>query len=221
VPTGSVEFLADGLSLGPSVGLDGDGKAAFHTTQLHVGPHTITARYHPSGSFGPSEGPTSLTVDPADTMTTVTWSVVPAAPFAVYGQVVYVTATVVNTDPNGPAPEGSIDFTGADVALAVPSITVHPGEVFGLGFIRYSVMPGAPGGTVRVPFDALGTSLSDPSGNAIHFTTDAGGGAIRISAVPEPSSLTLVATALLAIAVARGSRGVFMRPAGTRPAGRA
>jgi hypothetical protein len=98
-------------------------------------------------------------------------------------------------------------FTGADVALAVPSITVHPGDAFGLGFIGYSVIPGAPGGMVQVSFDAVGTSLSDPSGNAIDFTTDASGGAIRISAVPEPCSLTLVATALLAIAITRGSRG--------------
>jgi hypothetical protein len=112
-------------------------------------------------------------------------------------------------------------FTAADVALAVPSVTLHPGDVFGLGFIGYSVIPGGPGGTVQVSFDAVGTSLSDPSGNAISFTTDASGGAIRISAVPEPNSLTLVGMALLAVAIARGSRGVAMRPAGTRPAGHA
>jgi hypothetical protein len=113
------------------------------------------------------------------------------------------------------------NFTAADVALAVPSVALHPGDVFGLGFIGYSVIPGGPGGTVQVSFDAVGTSLSDPSGNAISFTTDASGGAIRISAVPEPNSLTMVGMALFAVAIARGLRGVAMRPAGTRPAGHA
>src|SRR5262245_57483909 len=94
-------------------------------------------------------------------------------------------------------PFPNTSFGGSDVAFAVPSITVHPGAVFGLGFIGYSVIPGAPGGTVQVSFDAVGTSLSDPSGNPIDFTTNASGGAIRISAVPEPNSLVLVATSLL------------------------
>jgi hypothetical protein len=112
-------------------------------------------------------------------------------------------------------------FAGADVALAVPSITVHPGDVFGLGFIRYSVLPGAPGGTVQVSFDPVVTSLSDPSGNPIDFMPDISGGAIRISAVPEPNSLVLLATALLTVAISRGLRCVEMKPAGTRPAERA
>jgi hypothetical protein len=106
-PSGAVEFFAGNIDLGKAP--LNDGVATFRTKTLFVGSYAITARYFPTGPFAASEGTTSHTVSPADTKTTVT--VVSPGRVAVYGQVVYVMTTVVNTDPNGPQPEGVIDYT--------------------------------------------------------------------------------------------------------------
>lgn len=83
------------------------------------------------------------------------------------------------------------DFSASDFDLTAPgSVTVNPGDVFGLAHVTYSVDPKAPGGPVIVSLVPAGTSLSDDIGDPIAITTL--DGTIRIPpAVPEPPSLVL------------------------------
>jgi hypothetical protein len=89
-------------------------------------------------------------------------------------------------------------LAGSDAEFAFPSITVNPGDVFGLGFITYSVAPNAPGSDEPITFISAGTSLSDAAGAGIDFSSDTQRGVIHVrgGAVPEPGSLVLAATAL-------------------------
>ena len=89
-------------------------------------------------------------------------------------------------------------FTGSDTAFLVSSITLNPGDVFGLGLVSYSVASSAPAGDVQISFLTAGTSLSDAAGDMVDFETDSSQGVIRVEGafVPEPSSLALALTAL-------------------------
>jgi len=51
VPTGSVQFRVDGVNVGVPVTLNPVGQAAYVTTTLTVGSHTVTAVYSGDGSF--------------------------------------------------------------------------------------------------------------------------------------------------------------------------
>jgi len=109
------------------------------------------------------------------------------------------TATVDPTFTLANVPPPNTTVTGSDAKWTYPpSIAVAPGAVFSLGLISYSVGPSAPGGDVPISFISSGTSLSDASDVGIDFTTDDRSGVIHVtvSAVPEPSSLVLIASAI-------------------------
>jgi len=91
------------------------------------------------------------------------------------------------------------NFSGSDAEFASRSISVAPGDSFGLGFILYSIAANALPGDVPIAFVPDGTSLSDATGGGIGFQTDTSKGIIPISsaAVPESSSLVLTASATL------------------------
>jgi hypothetical protein len=92
-------------------------------------------------------------------------------------------------------------FSGSDTEFTFPSIAVAPGATLGLGFISYTVAPQAPPGDVQIMFGSSGTSLSDASGSAIPFNTDARNGVIHI-AVPEPSALVIASSGILVLLLA-------------------
>src|SRR5205807_1697211 len=75
-PTGTVQFLIDGSSLGNpvSVGTDDDVTSASFTCSLSPGSHTVTAYYSGDSSFAGSSGslPGGQTVNKADTNIAVT-----------------------------------------------------------------------------------------------------------------------------------------------------
>lgn len=119
-----------------------------------------------------------------------------------------------------PDPFPNTSFGALDVEVVFASIAVHPGNVFGLGFIAYSVAPDAPGGAVLISFDDAGTSLSGPSGNPIDLTTDARDGVIRIASVPEPNLLILATSACSTLLLWRSYRRIW-RPPAHRPRVRA
>ena len=63
VPTGTVDFIADGSSIVGSASLDGSGQAVLNTTSIPAGVHAISARYHgDSYSAASSAQATSLSV---------------------------------------------------------------------------------------------------------------------------------------------------------------
>jgi hypothetical protein len=108
---------------------------------------------------------------------------------------------------------GGIEVTGNDLALPpADGVTLDPGTSFGLAHILYQVAANA-GGTVPVPFVSInaGTSLADANGQPI-TSFGVNNGTITVTAVPEPSSLTLLAlglaTSMTAVRLRRRSSGL-------------
>jgi Bacterial Ig-like domain (group 3)/FG-GAP-like repeat len=101
-PTGTVEFYADGNPMG-SVSVSG-GQAAFSTSSLTLGAHTIQADYSGDSSFTTSLGGTKQKVGDAASSIQLTSSLNPAG----YGQPVTLRATV--TDSAGSTPTGVVVF---------------------------------------------------------------------------------------------------------------
>jgi hypothetical protein len=109
-PTGTVQFMVDGATLGTPVNLSNSGgaiTASFTTASLAVGTHTITASYSGDANFSGSAA-TALTqmVGKSSTSTVLISSV--QAP--VFGQGVSFTATVNVASPGGGAPSGTVQF---------------------------------------------------------------------------------------------------------------
>ena len=126
-PTGSVQFVVDGIASGAPVPLSGSGAAATaisgatSTLSVSGSPHTITAVYaNVDGGFSGSSGALSQTVNPASTSTTVTSSVIPS----IFGQSVTFTAKIVNTF--GPIsiamPTGTVQFMDGASVLGAPQM---------------------------------------------------------------------------------------------------
>lgn len=114
-PTGTVQFF-DGAKLLGSAALSGD-QAAYTTSLLGAGTHTITAQYGGDGTFPSAQAALGLAVTAA---IAVSVTAAPAAP--VYGQAVTLTASVLATVPPGfAAPAGQVTFSLASAALAGPS----------------------------------------------------------------------------------------------------
>ena len=101
LPTGAVEFFADGVSLG-SVGLDSNGSAGLTDTSLAIGAHDLHAVYTPTGYQHPS----TAAIVPVTVIGTtgVVTTASPANPS--FGDPVTLTAQVT-----GNAPTGSVSFT--------------------------------------------------------------------------------------------------------------
>jgi hypothetical protein len=100
--TGSVQFFADGVTLGSAVSLSG-GVASFSTSTLAVGTRVITATYTGDGNYATSTGTLSpdQVVNKATTNTSLTSSANPS----VFGSSVTFTATVAPS-----AATGSVQF---------------------------------------------------------------------------------------------------------------
>ena len=85
---------------------------------------------------------------------------------------------------------------------------IAPGQTFGLVDVTYSVAPGSAPGTGSLTFGP-DTSLSDPTGaNITDFSAPSG--SFTVTAIPEPSSLILLAVGAIAVSFRR------VRGSGTR-----
>ncbi len=74
-PGGTVQFAVDGSPVGSPVSLDSIGRAAFTTSSLPLGAHTITAAYSHTGAFLDSLGSFTQTVIAAQTaQTQILWN---------------------------------------------------------------------------------------------------------------------------------------------------
>jgi hypothetical protein len=117
VPTGTVTFQ-DGNTILGTAPVDAYGQAAFTTTGLGIGSHTITAAYAGDGNYIASVSDAlALTVDAGLTgsATTLDSSAAPS----VYGQAVTFTATV--SVPSGTA-TGTVTFMDGATVLAAISV---------------------------------------------------------------------------------------------------
>ena len=118
-PTGTVTFLDAGSPIG--TGTLSGGSAAFASSALAVGNHTITTSYGGDGNFNGSTG--SLTGNPqvvnkADTTTAVTSSSNPQS----YGRSVTFTATVSASAPGTGVRTGTVTFLDAGTPIGTGTL---------------------------------------------------------------------------------------------------
>jgi hypothetical protein len=105
----------------------------------------------------------------------------------------------------------------------LPAITVLNGAAYGLAVISYDTSA-ASAGTALINFSSGGTSASDSNFNPItlDYSSPAGSIVVTTTAVPEPSTLVLGASALASVLVAfglpRAASVVARRKAKTRRA---
>ena len=118
VPTGTVEFYADGEPIGAAA--MSNGQASVNISSLPQGNHTIEADYSGDASFITSLGLFTQKVGKASSTIALVSSLNPA----VYGQPVTLTATV--TDSDGIAPTGAVVFSEGGTIYG--SITLNAGE---------------------------------------------------------------------------------------------
>jgi hypothetical protein len=114
-PTGTVQFYADGNPIGTS-SVSG-GQAAFSTSSLTLGAHTIQADYSGDSSFTTSLGSTKQKVGDAASSIQLTSSLNPAG----YGQPVTLTATV--SDSAGSTPTGVVVFAETGTYYGTVTLT--------------------------------------------------------------------------------------------------
>jgi hypothetical protein len=148
-PTGTVTFV-DGVTTIGSSPLNGSGIAAFSTSTLSVGTHSITATYGGNASFSSSTSPVlSQVVQQGNTSTALLSSANPSS----NGQSVTLTATV--SSGTGITPTGTIKFMDGTTALGTSTLN-------GSGVATFSTS------TLSVGTNSLtavysGDSNSDPS----------------------------------------------------------
>jgi hypothetical protein len=182
-PTGTVTFKDGATTLG-SAALNGSGQAAFSTTALTAGGHSITASYGGDSNFGSSTSPVlTQTVNQTSSTTGIAASVDPSA----FGQSVTFTATV---NGSGGTPTGSVTFK--DGATTLGSGTLSGGQAT---FSTSSLIVGGHSITAVYGGDA---NYSGSTSAALTQTVTANSTATGIASAVDPSvfgqSVTLTAT---------------------------
>ena len=115
-PTGTVSF-ADGTKVLGSVSLDSSYRAAFTTSSLAVGSHSIAATYVPADSLLFSGSSTTLTQNVTSATATTTLSSTPNP--STFGQPASFAVVVKG---NGRTPTGTVTFTDGANILGIASL---------------------------------------------------------------------------------------------------
>ncbi|HEY7159275.1 MAG TPA: Ig-like domain repeat protein, partial [Gemmataceae bacterium] len=119
-PTGTVTFLADNDVLGTAT-LDGNDNAAFTTSTLPLGSHTITALYNGDGTYSSNSASMTQVIALVGSTTYLTSDGSPQP-----GDPVTFTANVfVN---NGDIPTGTVTFLNGTAILGTAPLTVVNGQ---------------------------------------------------------------------------------------------
>jgi len=117
-PTGTVNFLDGANTIGSATLAGTSGVAAFSTSSLAVGSHSITAAYVGNTNDGPgTSAPVTQVVNPADTTTTV--SATPSPGIA--GKAIALTATVA-VKTGSAAVTGTVTFTDGTATLGTAKV---------------------------------------------------------------------------------------------------
>ena len=121
-PTGTVQFQVDGANFGSPVMLTNGVAASSLTSNLPVGGHTVTAVYSGDTNFAASTSvSTAFTVNPANTLITITSSPNPS----VFSLLVGFTAVVQAFPPAGGTPGGTVTLRMGRQFWARPISTVR------------------------------------------------------------------------------------------------
>ncbi len=201
-PTGIVTFRLGSTILGIS-SLSASGVATLTTTpfQLPGGTLTLTATYEGSGTFAPSTGSHTHTVNSVSSSTTLA-----AAPNpSVFGQLVTFTATVTPGILGGATPSGTVVFRLGSTVLGTATLNAS-------GVATYTTTVGQlPAGTHTVTADYLGDGTYDPSSATVTQV---------VNAANTRTVLTVSPTRVVALQAVRLQAVVSaVSPGGGTPAG--
>jgi hypothetical protein len=109
-PGGTVTFL-DGTNTLGTANVGANGQAAFTTSALTTGTHTIIANYSGDQNFQASSGSLTQTINAATTTAATTTTVTASPSPSLFGQAVTFTATVTPPTAGNSTPTGSVAFT--------------------------------------------------------------------------------------------------------------
>ncbi len=142
-----------------------------------------------TGPSGVSIADFSFGIQTADTDISFTDATTGTAATYIFGP-----DSLFGPDLTGPASGQSLTTSDTD---SVSEVTIAASSTVGLGHVLFSVAAGAVPGGFAVTFVPLSTSLSDAAGGPITIDTLTNGTITVSSAVPEPSFLLPLASALL------------------------
>ena len=121
VPTGTVTFM-DGTSTIGTGTINGAGQAAFSTSALTVGSHTITAVYGGDTNYAGSTSTALTEMINAPAKVNTTTGLASSLNPATTGQSVVLTATVIGTPTNTPTPTGSVTFMDGTTTIGTGTL---------------------------------------------------------------------------------------------------
>jgi hypothetical protein len=187
VPSGTIIFTIDGTPQAP-ITMSG-GSAAFGTSSLSTGNHTVTAAYGADANFNSSDNtasPLAQIVNKASTSVAVVSSVNPS----VFGQSVSFTATVSAVLPGVGTPTGTVTFK--DGATTLGTGTLSSGQaVFSTTSLSVASHP------ITAVYGG-DTSFNTNTSATLTQTVNKSPSAAAISSSPNPSifgqSVTFTAT---------------------------
>ena len=187
IPTGTVEFLADG-NVVATAPLDGSGKATAVLSTLGAGLHAIIARYTADTRFQPSaSAPVQETVIGTDTSTTLVATPNPA----VDTEMITFTVAVDAVQGTSRAPTGTVTLLDANTLLGTAQLNESGISTFRIA----SLSPGQHLITAHYQGSANFNSSSSTLTQAVTLI----GTAIVLSASPNPANtgqtVTMTATA--------------------------
>jgi autotransporter-associated beta strand protein len=175
-PTGSVTFMANGVSIGTAGLNTSTGKAALTTNLLNAGSDSIVAMYLGDTVFGQSSSaPITDTVAKAKTTITETMP-----PTTVFGQVRTVSATVVPVAPGYGIPTGTVTFFFSGSPVGTVNLN-------GAGTALFTFASGGVG-TYSVT-----ATYNPPTSGVSNYATSSTAGA-QLFTIVTASSTTTVAT---------------------------
>ncbi len=187
VPTGSVTFADSGNPLG-TVAITG-GTAAFTTSTLSPGPHSISVTYGGDGNFKPSSGTLAQSISQLVGVAAVASSLNPS----VYGQSVTLSATI--TPPQGaPIPTGTVTFTNGATQLGMVTLAGGSASLTtsGLGGGTQSISVAYSGDANYSPATATLSQIVNTAGSTASLVSSvnpsAFGQLVTLTAVVTPGS---------------------------------
>jgi hypothetical protein len=116
VPTGSVNFLDGSTTLGSGT-LNGSGQAAFTTSSLTAGSHSISAVYSSDTNYAASTSATLTEVVNAPALAATTTTLASSANPATTGQSITFSATVAGSAGGAAVPTGNVTFVDGATTL--------------------------------------------------------------------------------------------------------
>ena len=191
-PTGTIQFL-DGANLLSTQTVLSTGSATFTTSSLTVGSHTITANYHPTGSFDPATASLVEEIEGDPTGTTLTCL---PDPIKVY-QTAQFTVTVMSADGT---PTGSILFTDNGASLGTTNLAggttsfTYTGSSAGTHNIIADYVPTGSFAASSATCSEVVKALPTTTTLTVAPTSSTYGSSITLTATVSPASLPAPST---------------------------